>query len=322
MQTDPLLVSVVIVTWNCGKFAAGCLASLDKQRVSFATETIVVDNASLDGTPELITVQFPHVRLIRSDRNLGFAKANNAGIRAARGKYVCLINPDVVVAPECLQKMCDYMEQGPSVGLLGPRMIGPDGRVARSTMRFPDLWNALCRALALDVLFKRSRLFGGFLMRDFRHDEIRDVDVLNGWFWMVRRTAMDDIGLLDEHLFMYGEDLDWCMRFHQAGWRVVFYSPAEALHYGGGASSNRPIPCYIALQRANLQYWRKHRGLLPAAGYFLVTCLYHLVRILGHAVAYPFARSARTSAAFKVKRSVAAIRWMTGLGPSRFSEIR
>jgi GT2 family glycosyltransferase len=322
METEPALASIVIVTWNCRTYAAECLASLDKQRISFPMEVIVVDNASSDGTPERIASQFPHVQLIRSERNLGFAKANNIGIAATRGKYLFLINPDVNVAPGCLQKMCDYMEQGPSVGLLGPKMLGPDGAVARSTMRFPTLWNSLCRALALDVLFKRSRIFGGFLMRDFQHDEVRAVDVLNGWFWMARRNAVDEVGLLDEQLFMYGDDLDWCRRFHQAHWRVVFYAPAEAVHYGGGTTANSPIPFYIALQRANLQYWAKHHGRLPMAGYFLVTFIHHLARILGYAGKYAFWRSARDDAAFKLKRSLAAIFWLTGLGPSRIDEIR
>ena len=322
MKEDTPLMSIVIVTWNCKAYASECLTSLRNQQLTHSTEVIVVDNASRDGTPDVIAVEFPHVRLIRSTQNLGFAKANNVGIRVAEGKYVCLINPDVVVAPNCLKTLIDYMEREPAVGLLGPKMLAPDGKVARSTMRFPSVWNSLCRAFALDLVFRRSPMFGGFLMRDFAHDAIEDVDVLNGWFWLARRAAMDKVGLLDETLFMYGDDLDWCRRFHRAGWRVIFHPDAEALHYGGGTTASAPIPFYIALQQANLQYWRKYHSRVAAGFYFLVTCLHHVVRIVGHSVVYPFRDSARRDAAFKVRRSVAALLWLTHVGANRLDQIR
>jgi GT2 family glycosyltransferase len=321
-MNNEVTLSIVIVTWNCKVYASDCVASIEGQRGDISMEVIVVDNASSDGTPEMIAEQFPKVRLIRSDRNLGFARGNNVGIPVTRGKYVCLINPDVRVGAGCLEKMVAYMEQEPSIGLLGPKMFGAEGKIGRSTMRFPTIWNSLCRALALDVVFKRSAIFGGFLMRDFKHNSIQDVDVLNGWFWMTRRDAMDQVGLLDERLFMYGDDLDWCRRFHLAGWRVVFYPDADAIHYGGGTTVKAPIPFYIALQRANLQYWEKHNGRLAMAGYFLVTCLHHLARIVGYSAVYATRRTRRSRAGYKVRRSLASLLWMTGLASSRLGEIQ
>lgn len=315
-------ISIVIVTWNCKSYAQECLTSLQGQTGDFSTQIVVVDNASSDGTCEIIENQFPDVQLIRSNTNLGFAKGNNAGILDTDGDYVCLINPDVNVAPDCLGKMLEYMEREPSIGLLGPKMIGPDGNVGRSTMRFPTIWNSLCRALGLDVIFRESRLFGGFLMRDFHHDQIKDVDVLNGWFWMTRRSALNEVGVLDDQLFMYGDDLDWCRRFHNFGWRVVFFPDAEAVHYGGGTTKKAPIPFYLALQRANLQYWEKHNGRLAMAGYFLITCIHHLVRIVGYAFVCLSKHAERLEAAYKVKRSFVSILWLTGLGSNRLSEIR
>jgi len=315
-------ISIVIVTWNCRSFADECLSSLRSQVGEFSTHIIVVDNASSDGTPEWIASHFPEVELIRSETNLGFAKGNNLGLVRAKGDYICLINPDVNVAPECIRTMFEFMERDPSIGLLGPKMIGPDGNVGRSTMRFPTIWNSLCRALALDVIFKGSRVFGGFLMRDFDHEHIREVDVLNGWFWMTSRTAIDQVGFLDDQLFMYGDDLDWSHRFHDAGWRVVFLPDAEAVHYGGGTTKKAPIPFYIALQQANFQYWKKHNGWLKLTAYFLIMCLHHLVRIAGYAAVLAVKRTGESQAGYKIRRSFASILWMTGIGSGRLSEIR
>ena len=306
-------LSIVIVTWNIKKYIEECLTSLAEADKNLSTEIIVVDNASTDGTAELIRAQFPHVRLIETGANLGFARGNNVGIKLATGRYVCLINPDVNVPPDCLSKMYRYMEEEPAVGLLGPKMLGPSGEVRRSGMRFPTIWNSFLRALALDSFFKETGIFGGWLMTDFQFDRTRDIDVLNGWFWMARREALDQVGLLDERFFMYGDDLDWSMRFHLAGWRVVFYSEAEALHYGGASSANAPVRFYIEMQRANFQYWKKFHGNVSFFFYLLTVWLNHAVRTIGYGLVYLTKRSLRSIALFKMKRSFACIRWLMGL---------
>jgi GT2 family glycosyltransferase len=303
-------LSIVIVTWNVKKYAAECLTSLAQATEGLSSEIIVIDNASADGTTELIRAQFPHVKLIESGANLGFARANNVGIKLATGNYVCLINPDVNVPADCLHKMFQFMEQRPTIGLLGPKMLGSNGAVCRSGMRFPTIWNGLLRALALDSLFKGTGIFGGWLMSDFQFDRTRDIDVLNGWFWMARKEALEQVGLLDERFFMYGEDLDWSKRFHRAGWRVVFYADAEAVHYGGASSSNSPVRFYIEMQRANLQYWKKHHGRISFFFFWLTVGLNHATRTLGYGVVYLAKRSLRCEALFKMKRSYACIRWL------------
>jgi len=305
-------LSIVIVTWNASKYIRECLKSIDEQHTGLALETIVVDNASIDGTADLVRQEFSYVRLVQSDHNLGFAKANNVGIRLTRGKYIFLVNPDVIMLPGCLERLFRYMEENPSIGLLGPRMLGPDRAVQRSTMRFPSVWNSFCRALALDSIFKGSRTFGGFLMRDFGHDKTMDVDILNGWFWAARRESMNRVGLLDEQLFMYGDDLDWSFRFHQAGCRVVFYPEAEAIHFGGGTTERAPVRFYIEMYRANLQFWRTHYGRLKMFAYLLTVWLHEVVRVVGYGVVFLLKRSARQEAADKVKRSVACISWLAG----------
>lgn len=315
-------ISVVIVSWNAVRYLEECLTSLQALNKDVSTEIIVVDNASTDGTAEMVRRRFAQVRLIETNENLGFARANNVGIACTTGKYICLLNPDVNVPPDCLSKMHQYMDRETDIGLLGPKMRGPQGDTWPSGMRFPTLWNGLLRALAMDSLFKGTGLFGGFLMTDCGFDTIKDVDILTGWFWMARREALNQVGLLDERFFMYGEDIDWCKRFHGAGWRVVFYPEAEALHYGAASSSNAPVRFYLEMQRANLQYWKKHHGPISSYCYWLTVCLHHVVRTLGYGIIYLLNMSARQEAYFKIKRSVACMLWLTGWRDIRQVETR
>jgi hypothetical protein len=305
--------SVVIVSWNNLRIIRQCLKSLDCLRDNPTVEVVAVDNASSDGTPDVIESEFPHVKLIRNSENLGFAKGNNVGIRHCGGKYVCLINSDVVVPEGCLEKLVQYMEEHPDIGVLGPKMILPDGSVGQSCMGFPTVASWLWRALGLDVLFKHSRRFGAYLMTYFQYDRVADVDVLTGWFWVVRREAMDQVGLLDERFFMYGEDIDWCRRFNNAGWRVVFYPHAEAIHYCAASSSRAPTRFYIEMTRANLQYCRRHHHALAVAGFWLTWWLHQVIRVLGYGITYCVKPSTRSQAAFKMKRSWHTLVWLMGL---------
>ena len=308
------VISLVIVTWNGKKYALECLDSLRAIKSSLKLEIIVVDNASTDGTPEAIAEGYPEVKLIRNDANLGFAKANNIGIAATTGDYVCLVNSDVVVPPGCLETMTAYMENHPDIGLLGPKMLSPTGGIGQSVMRLPTVWNCFCSALGLHAVCPDSKHFGGFLMNGYKYDAIDDVEVLTGWFWMVPRAALTQVGGLDEQFFMYGEDIDWSYRFLQAGWRVVFYPDAEALHYGAASSGQAPTRFYVEMRRANLQYFRKHHGRIGGLGYLLTTWVHEIFRVLGYGVLFCFNRYKRADAAFKVSRSLSCIKWLTGTG--------
>ena len=209
MTTQNPTVSIVIVTWNGKKYALECLASLRSLGSAIAIEVIVVDNASTDGTPQAIRDLYPEVTVLQNEMNLGFAKANNVGILAARGEYVCLLNSDVVVPPGCLEKMVVFLKAHPDIGLLGPKMLGPTGELGKSVNRLPTVWNYFCFAFGLHVLAPKSKLFGSFIMDGYRYDKTEDVEVLTGWFWMVPRVALQQVGGLDERFFMYGEDIDW-----------------------------------------------------------------------------------------------------------------
>lgn len=193
-QAGSARVAVVIVVWNAKHYVMECLESLREHCEQACSEVIVVDNASTDGTPELVAEMFPEFKLIRNPENFGFAKANNIGMAQSLAEYVCLVNSDVKFLDDSISPMVRYLDDHSEVGMLGPKMLAPTGEVRRSTMRFPTVWNNFCRAFGLDSLFKKSRLFGGMLMSDFDHQTTVPVEVLNGWFILVRRSAIERVG--------------------------------------------------------------------------------------------------------------------------------
>jgi GT2 family glycosyltransferase len=304
-------ISIVIVVWNAKKYVIECLDSIKENlgQIRAEVEVIIVDNASTDGSAEIVEQRFPEFKLIRNADNLGFSKANNIGIAQASGDYICLVNSDVKFVDDCLSPMLQYLEDNPGVAMIGPKMLTAKGEVARSTMRFPTVWNSLTRALALDLIFRRSALFGGHLMSDFDHQRTIPVEVLNGWFLMMRRKALEKVGLLDPQFFMYGEDVDWCYRFHNAGQKLMFFAGAAAIHYGGASSASAPLRFHLEMYRANLQYWRKHHGWLSQQLFLLTLAIYDAARMPVLACGYFCLPSQRQSIFFKLKRSFACLQW-------------
>lgn len=309
-NSSQAIVSIVIVSWNARDYLLQCLESLTPVACRFPMEIVVVDNASSDGSAELVENNFPKVRLIRNPTNLGFAKANNLGIAASAGPYVCLINSDVKVLPDCISRLVDYCEQNPDVGMVGPRIIGGDGKLQRSCRGFPTLWNMLCRALALDSIFPKIKLFTGYSLSYWPQNDTRPVNILTGCFWLVRRETLGQVGLLDESFFMYAEDMDWCRRFWKHSRPVVFIPFAEAIHYGGGSSANAPAWFYIERQRAELQYWKKHHSIPATALFFLISCLHMSLRIAGYSVMFLFNKPQRQTSRNKLRRSIVCLKWM------------
>src|SRR5262245_10344437 len=234
-------ISVIIVSWNARGYLEGCLTSLYQTASAVLHEVIVVDNASSDGSPEMVKEKFPQVNLIQAGSNLGFARANNLGIKHATGSMLALINSDVVVHPECLQRLAACIAEEPKIGLIAPKVFGRDGLIQLNCGQLPTVWNTACRLLGLDRVLGRWSLFSGFQMRNLDYSRRQEVGVLNGCFWLARRSAVDQVGGLDERFFFYAEDIDWCKRFRDAGWKIVLEPAATAIHFGGGSSGNAPL---------------------------------------------------------------------------------
>lgn len=291
-------ISIIIVSWNSRKYLLQCLNSLSRERTNLKIETIVVDNASTDGSPQAVSEFFPEVKLVLSNTNQGFARANNMGIRLSTGKYVCLINSDVLVLEGCLPRMFNYMESHPLAGVLGPMALNPDMTLQRTCRKFPSLAGSFFSALGLSEFTYLP------------HDGVRDVEVLSGFFMMVRRDALNQIGLLDGRFFFYAEDKDWCKRFRDAGWKIVYYPDSKAIHYGGSSSAAAPVKYYIEMHRANLQYWEKHRGIPAKWLYLAIIFIHQAVRLIKGSALYLLKPSERPDTAHKLKRSAACLRWL------------
>src|ERR1700674_140816 len=277
-SSTPLDISVVIVGWNARHYLELCLESLAKAPPRRSMEVLVTDNASSDGSVEMMEAKFPWVTLIKSSENLGFAKGNNVAIRQCQGRYIALVNPDVIVLPGCLDALADFLDENPKVGNVGPRVFNPDMSQQSTCRRFPTLWNNFCSATALATTFTKSRIFAGEHMWFFSHDRTLPVDVLVGCFSMIRHKTFDEVGLLDEGLFMYGDDVDWCRRCWKAGWQVFFYPGARAIHDRGKITAPYPVRFAVAQQRSVLHYWTKHHSFWGVLGIRSIMLFHHLLR--------------------------------------------
>jgi hypothetical protein len=303
-------ISVVTVSWNAKAYLLECLESIARTAGGLSVETIVVDNNSTDGSPDAVMKAFPDVRLVRSRENLGFARGNNLGMRSATGRYVFLINSDVKILDGCLESLVAYLEVHPKVGMVAPRILNAYLRLQLNCRQFPGVRNALCEMIGLPNLFPRSTACSGTFMHWWAHDTELSVDVLSGCFWAVRCEALEQVGGLDESFFIYGEDGDWCKRFRQAYWGVSFYPGAHAIHYGGASSANAPVRFYVEMQKAKLQYWKKHHGRLGMAFCWLLIALHQTTRLVSRALLYMVPPTSRSENAFKLKRSLSCIRWV------------
>ncbi|OQB39862.1 MAG: N-acetylglucosaminyl-diphospho-decaprenol L-rhamnosyltransferase [Candidatus Latescibacteria bacterium ADurb.Bin168] len=260
-QSAPSLdLSVVILSYNVRAYLALAIRTALQATRSLAAEIIVVDNASQDGSADMVAADFPEVRLIRSDRNLGFSGGNNLGIRVARGRYVLLLNPDVIVHPRAFEALVAYLDAHPSAGAAGGRVVNPDGTTDRGARRgFPSPSAAFYRMVGLSFIFPKSRRFARYNMTYHDDGQECEVDAVSGCFMAVRREVVERIGLLDENFFMYGEDLDWSFRIRSAGWTIGYVPSAEIVHFRGESTRSiaRLRQLYL-FHRAMHVFVRKH----------------------------------------------------------------
>jgi GT2 family glycosyltransferase len=303
-------ISVIIVSWNASALLRDCLNSIQETGGSLVQEIIVVDNASSDGSAAMVETEFPEVQLVLSKENLGFARANNVGLKRASGDYLALVNSDVVVHPDCFERLVTFLDLNREVGLVGPKVYGRDGQLQRTCRRFPTIWNTACRSFALDSVFPQHPLFSGREMRHWNPETQCEVDVLSGCFWLARRAAVEQVGDLDERFFFYAEDMDWCKRFWDRRWKVVLMPTATVTHYDGGSSANAPLRYSIQLLRANLTYWKKHRGWMGQAVFYLLSVLHHAFRLLFRGLRQLFGRDPNGERTYKCRRSFVCLRWL------------
>lgn len=251
-------VSVVIVSFNTAALLADCLSSLYEKHAG--AEVIVVDNCSADGSVQLVATRFPQVRLIANEDNRGFAAANNQAMRIASGRYIFLLNPDTAVQGDAVAKLVGFLEANPGVAIAGAQLRNPDGTFQHSAFRFPGLLMTFFDFFPINYRLANSRLNGRYPKpRDGRPLEI---DHPLGAAMMVRREAIDDVGMLDEQFFMYCEEVDWCLRMKKKGWRLYCLPEAGIIHHGSGSAGQFKSAMYVELFRSRARLFRKHRSAL------------------------------------------------------------
>ena len=267
-------LSIIIVSWNVADLLAACLDSILDNQGQLQHEIIVVDSASSDHTVTTIAQQYPQVKLIEQVENVGFVRGNNIGFQQAQGRYLLLLNPDTEIIGSALQTMVHYLDEHPDVGVVGPHTLNTDGTTQSTRRRFPTMLTAVFESTWLQPYAPKSVL-NRYYVTDQPDTDTLEVDWVQGSAMMARREVYEQIGGLDEGYVMYSEELDWCRRAKDAGWRVVFLGSAHITHHGGKSSEQVVARRQIHFQESKLRYFHKYHGWL-AAGFlrFMLLAMY------------------------------------------------
>lgn len=309
-------VSIVIVNWNTCELLRGCLRSIYRETRRNTLEIIIVDNASSDGSAEMVSREFPKVTLIRNCMNNGFAAANNQAIRIARGRFVLLLNPDTVILDAAVERTLEYAETHSDVAVVGCQVMLNPGEIQQTCFSFPTPWHLFLVNSKLSALLPRVGWLARPTLGDWDRKSARDVDVVSGMFMLVRRDAIEQVGLMDEAYFVYAEEADWCYQFRRHGWRCAFAPVGRILHLEGGGKSTQQVSTkmYVQMQKSLLHFQRKNFGL---SAYLLVKAMYIIsnsIRAATWSVVRAFTHS--RGPAVHATRAIAALKFqLVGVEP-------
>lgn len=252
-------LTVVIVNYNVEHFLEQCLLSVEQALNGLQAEVFVVDNNSVDRSCAMVAEKFPWVTLIANRDNVGFSKANNQAMRVARGQYVLLLNPDTIVEEDTFRNTVAFMNEHPEAGGLGVRMVDGKGRFLPESKRgLPSPWVAFCKISGIYRIFRSSRRFNHYYMGYLNEHEINEVEILSGAFMLMRKETLDNVGLLDETFFMYGEDIDLSWRIIQGGYRNYYYPKTTIIHYKGESTKKGSLNYVFVFYQAMVIFARKH----------------------------------------------------------------
>jgi len=293
-------VSIIVVNWNARELLCRCLQCVESTVRRASYEIIVVDNGSTDGSQEMVKRDFPKTRLIENTQNIGFAAANNQGMAISQGRYVLLLNSDAFVKEGTIDTMVAFMDAHPDAGMAACKLLYEDGTVQPSVTRFPTLETEFYTAVGLEKLFPNSPVFGKYMMRYWDHNDAREVDVIMGAFMLARQEAIEQVGRMDASFFMYSEEVDWCYRFKQAGWKIYSTPEVEAIHIWGGTSRQVRAEMLVQLYRSRVQFFRKHYGSASVRLLKLILGLNFGVRVvLGYPVTWLLPQALPKHVAFR-----------------------
>ena len=252
-------LSVIIVNYNVKYFLEQCLHSVRKASAGLACEVFVVDNSSVDGSVQMVEDKFPEVQLIANHDNVGFSKANNQAIRISKGDYVLLLNPDTIVEDDTFTKIISFMDNHGDAGGLGVKMVDGKGKFLPESKRgLPTPIVAFYKIFGFSKLFPKSKTFGQYHLSFLDKDKIHQVDILSGAFMLMRRSALDKTGLLDESYFMYGEDIDLSYRIVKAGYKNYYYPETRIIHYKGESTKKSSVNYVVVFYQAMAIFAKTH----------------------------------------------------------------
>jgi N-acetylglucosaminyl-diphospho-decaprenol L-rhamnosyltransferase len=258
-------VSVIVVNWNTRTLLERCLRSVyEATSPEVELEVIVVDNASHDGSAQMVSDRFPQASLIACATNLGFARANNLAMRRATGSYFLLLNPDAELEKDALSILAQHAEAHPRAAVVGPRLLNSDGSAQSSRRRFPTAVTGLIESTVLQRWMPDSPVLRRYYVLDRGDGEVQETDWLVGACLLVRATAVAEVGLLDEGYFMYSEEMDWCRRFAKAGWKTIYSPDARVVHHGGQSADQDLYSRHVRFQHSKCRYFEKHHVSLIA----------------------------------------------------------
>lgn len=271
-------LSIIIVNWNTGDLLAQCVQSIVDELDDWGeqSEIMIVDNASTDGSTAQVEKLSRRVKLLENRENAGFARANNQAIRETSGEYILLLNPDTIVRPGAVPTLVSFMDDCRAAGAAGARILNPDGSLQTSAYPAPTLSRELWYLLHLDLLWP----YAAYPMERWQLDTSREVDSLLGACIIVRRHALDEVGVLDDGFFMYSEEIDLCYRLQQAGWSLHWVPQARVVHYGGQSTRQVAGEMFLQLYQSKLRFLRKHYGRLSGWLYKLVLLFISAPRVL------------------------------------------
>ena len=259
-------LSIIIVNYETYELTKQTIESVIKFENQFKYDIYLVDNASEDGSFEKLQKDFINesenslIKFILNSENKGFAQANNLAIKRIKSKYILLLNSDIIVVDDCLEKSIDFMENHQDTGVLGCKVVLPDNTLDKACRRsFPDFYVSFYRMVGLSKIFPKSKRFGRYNLTYLDEDETYEVDCVMGAFMLLRSVTVNEVGLLDENFFMYGEDIDWCYRIKAAGWKIFYFSDAKIIHYKGASNSKKQNRRMIhEFYRAMYIFYNKH----------------------------------------------------------------
>lgn len=294
-------VSIIIVNWNTEALLRNCLTSIYKQTTNIDYEVIVVDNASTDQSIEMVRHNFPTVKLIQNKENRGFATANNQALETAQGRFILLLNSDTIVLDKAIEKTFAFASTHPEVGATGCRVLNSDGTVQTTCFMFPSLLNMLLSCTYLYKFFPKNRFFGREQMTWWNRNDVRQVDVITGCFMLIRREAIEQVGLMDESFFVYAEETDLCYRLKENGWKVMFTPVGQIIHLGGQSTAKIPVSMIIHLRLNILRFIKKHhRWPSHTIARFLVA-LFFTIRLPVWGMMFILRPRLRNEAAIKIR---------------------